>query len=103
MSPEVPVFSECSRGEEVIRALRVGTEKLIHAVSGGRERVMLFDLSTDPREMNDLSAERPEVRNALTASATDIQTQALSRRGYPEERTIDEGTKETLRALGYIQ
>ncbi len=103
LGPEVPVFSECWRGEEVIRALRVGTEKLIHVESGGRERVMLFDLSTDPREMNDLSTERPEARSALTAWATDIQAQALSRKRTPEERTIDESTKEALRALGYIQ
>jgi len=103
MGPEVPVFSECSKGAEIIRSLRVGTEKLIHAVSGGRERVMLFDLSTDPLEMNDLSAEKPEARNALAAWATDIQTLALSRRKASKERTIDEGTMETLRALGYIQ
>jgi arylsulfatase A-like enzyme len=103
LGPEVPVFSECSKGEEAIRALRVGSEKLIHALSGGRELVMLFDLSEDPREMNDLSAERPEVRKALTAWATDIQAQALNRQKTSEERTMDESTKETLRALGYIQ
>jgi arylsulfatase A-like enzyme len=101
--PAIPVFSECSKGEGIIRSLLVGSEKLIHAVSGGREHVMLFDLATDPLEANDLSAERPEARNALAAWATDIQTQALSRRKASEERTIDEGTLETLRALGYIQ
>jgi arylsulfatase A-like enzyme len=102
LGPEVEVFAECSLGEETIRALRVGDEKLIDALSGGRERVMLFDLAEDPLERNDLSAERPDERNALTARAIDIQTRALSKRRESEQKTIDEGTKETLRALGYI-
>jgi arylsulfatase A-like enzyme len=101
--PRIEVFAECSRGDEVIRALRVGDEKLIDALSGGRERVMLFDLATDPLEREDLSAERPDERNALTAWATDIQARALSKKKASEQKTIDEGTKETLRALGYIQ
>jgi arylsulfatase A-like enzyme len=103
MGPEVPVFAEYALYPEVILALRVGSEKLIHVSSRGRERVMLFDLATDPGEMNDLSAERPEARNALVAQATDIQRQAASRRRVTKKRTLDEATKETLRALGYIQ
>jgi arylsulfatase A-like enzyme len=99
-----PVFSECIKhGGEGIRALRAGSDKLIHAESRGREVVMLFDLSTDPTERFDLAAERPEVVNALRAWATDIQARARSRQRETEPKVMDEATEETLRALGYIQ
>jgi arylsulfatase A-like enzyme len=72
--------------------------KYIQSSTGKEE---LFDLSHDPTESHDRSASDPEAAAAMR-SALEAWRRSLARRGGEGEE-IDEGLKENLRSLGYIQ
>jgi arylsulfatase A-like enzyme len=80
-----------------MRAVRVGKLKLIEAP----DRVELYDLARDPRELRDLAAERPDEVKRLKAVLHELLKQ------HPP---APEGTEpasqrevEALRALGYLK
>jgi len=91
---------EASRGNLNV-AVREGSWKAIwNAASGSVE---LYDLSRDPHERRDRSAERPELAARLGALARDHAEPCLSaapRAAGPPE--LDPDTRERLRELGYI-
>ena len=63
-------------------------------------RVALFDLKHDPREQNDLSDQLPKIRDRLAARLDAYLEEA----GAGEERyKLDDGLRDQLRALGYMQ
>jgi len=86
-------------------AMRVGALKIHHYV---RENLTeLYDLSHDPGENNDLSAERPTLTAYLLQQmrlreAMSGRLRALSGQ-VSDDVEIDEATLRELRALGYIQ
>ncbi len=91
-----PVFAESPAfGVNAHSVLVEGRYKLIERLDGV---VLLYDLSTDPGETNNLAEREPE----LAATLLDV----LHRRGSAErmgrEMELDEETLEKLRALGYI-
>jgi hypothetical protein len=59
-----------------------------------RGKWMLFDLSKDPAELNDLSESEPEMRSKLE--------RALRKRFEQGVVKEDEATLERLRQLGYL-
>ena len=62
----------------------------------------MFDLSNDPGETEDLSTEMPELRNTLMSELVSINVDALAGRMETRRTRMDEGTKEALRTLGYL-
>jgi arylsulfatase A-like enzyme len=85
-------------GEQV--AVKLGKEKLIWFSSGHR---LLFDIEADPGEMNDISASSPERVEQLSRLAEEF---LAGRNEEDLESTADvefeDGVKDHLRALGYI-
>jgi len=81
-----------------LQSYQIGALKLIRDDRGAAE---LYDLSEDPRELRDLSAERPEDVARLSA---ELDAWARSR---PAARSLDEvemddATRSELEALGYL-
>jgi arylsulfatase A-like enzyme len=97
-----PVYAECFSGTEHARAIRVQDDKLILTQSRDRESIAVFDLSRDPHERHDRSSEVPHLRNALMSELIAVHEDALARKMQTRQIQMDEGTKETLRTLGYI-
>ena len=60
------LYGECTEGASATRMVHNGRHKLIYYATGNR--VQLFDLAEDPRELNDLSdsADHTEIRKDLT-------------------------------------
>jgi arylsulfatase A-like enzyme len=97
------VMAEVFHGHQFSRAFKAGDHKLIHARSAEGERFMLFDLLQDPGETLDIAAERPELLEAMSARLNGLTAEAASRRLETGKTEIEEGTREKLRALGYIR
>jgi len=77
------------------RMVRVGNLKLIEDRGTGYE---LYDLAQDPRERHNLAAERPEQVGVLAGEMRAVLTD-----GTPSATgTLDNATRERLRALGYL-
>ncbi|MCG8461069.1 MAG: sulfatase-like hydrolase/transferase [Holophagales bacterium] len=86
-----------SQGWGELRALFVDDLKYIHG-----PRPELFDLVDDPKELHDLTAERPEDRDRLKRNLQSY----LDRHAVPGLDASIEGDEETTRrlmALGYVQ
>jgi len=84
-----------------LRSLRGERWKLIH--DRETDRVELYDLAADPGEQDDLSARRPELRDALLArleAATAPTGEGAVRAEAAEALSPEEA--ERLRALGYV-
>jgi arylsulfatase A-like enzyme len=83
------------------RALRRGKYKLIYV--SDRDRYMLFDLATDPKETHDLAAEKPELHAELRGQM-ERRYQSFDPEPTDETRVdMEQEDIENLRALGYIQ
>lgn len=82
-----------------LKSLRTGTLKFIWDSDGRHE---LYDLSQDPKELQDLVQELPEQAKAMEAELHQ-RLLALESLGAPEPGAeLDETTREKLRALGYL-
>jgi len=102
-TPDRSIFAETDyEGKQ--RALWQGEWKLLVSPDGTRPNG-LFNLSTDPGELTDLSDAHPEVSRRLFQALEKQQQEAL-RLGedLPGTRQeLTEGTLEQLRSLGYVQ
>lgn len=65
------LYGECNEGSTATRMIHDGRYKLIYYAAGNR--VQLFDLETDPRELDDLASQEgyAEVRDRLTRRLID--------------------------------
>jgi len=100
---ELPVFTELYGGGMFMRALTVGSHKVVHARYGDQETVLLFDLESDPEEMTDISSVRPDVTSSLLSMLESMYAESSSGRLETRAGVMDEGTRERLRALGYVE
>jgi arylsulfatase A-like enzyme len=101
---------ESGRGEPPTAVVRKGKWKLVHYRSAdearqrGRE-IELFDLEDDPGELRNIAARHSDVVGELRA-ALDHWARSTPSFGQNEVETnlddLDEGTKEMMRALGYL-
>jgi len=88
------------------RLLRDGALKL---VATSRGDAFLYDLATDPRELRELSAERPgdlammQGRLAAAEAALELPPIDAPLAVGEEAPELDETTRESLRALGYAE
>ena len=111
----VPVFS-ASTLPSGMTAVRLGSWKLVHTplppeIPGGspwdpyfeqEESFRLFDLSGDPGETVDVSADHPERVRDMRALLQSWEAQHLwHRSGPPAQAQVDPELREMLRALGY--
>jgi arylsulfatase A-like enzyme len=100
---ELPVLAEVHRAGHHARALKVGDWKVIQTTFGDRQAVMLFDLSVDPSERDDLSDERPRLRDSMLARLRRMHEASLARKEEVRVQVFDEATRERLEALGYVE
>ena len=76
-------------------------ERAVPAVDPDGERALLFDLSTDPRELSDLSHDRSNLRHDLVRSLREFLAEHPAPFA-PEPLVLDEESREQLRTLGYL-
>lgn len=94
-----PAYDEANI-DHPMRMVRVGRDKLIWKVGASAE---LYDLETDPHELEDRSASEAEVRNRLLGNLREW-TAGLS--GPPTAQLFksrDAESLQRLRALGYVE
>ena len=87
-------------------SLRAGDWKIVRRDRRGSSSSMLFNLVTDPGEMNDLASEQLDRLQALEAALeSSIQTArgSSAAQSIPETPEVDPETERVLKALGYIQ
>jgi arylsulfatase A-like enzyme len=96
-----------ARVDRRYRSYRSGALKLVETSGGER---LLFDLAADPGEERDLAASRPEdVARLADELATWVRALGLPALGAPVAAagapppSMDDATRERLRALGYVE
>jgi len=97
------VFSEVFHGSHFARALIDGQFKIIYVRHDQNERSMVFDLSQDPDERNDLATSRPEVAEELLSRMNDLHRELVAKQKQTSVRQIDTQTMQRLKSLGYVQ
>ena len=106
METHVPHLIETFHCNFNRRAVYMGQHKLAR-IDGVQDEV--FDLDTDPGEVNNLSRRQPELTGKLVGKLDAFMAQALARRpdNWEANQTInleeDENLMNQLRALGYIE
>jgi hypothetical protein len=76
---------------------------LLDIEDGHRE---MYDLSTDPRERDDIAGRLPEDEKALEAAMLNwisVVEAGTIRAGSGEPAKLDRKTRELLKSLGYLQ
>ena len=74
--------------------------KLILRSDGSRE---LYDLGHDPGELVDLAGERPGLAASLSAELDALRDELAPAWPAPPPVSVDEQTRDGLRALGYVE
>ncbi len=97
-----PLYAETlsprlSREWGELRALLVGDHKYVHG-----PRPELYDLASDPRELRDLSAERPDLASGLRGQLEAYLAEHAVE-GLDASVAVDQETARRLQALGYLQ
>jgi arylsulfatase A-like enzyme len=88
-------------GQGVLRSVRDARYKLIYDTETRKAR--LYDLTEDPREMRDVSQERPAERKRLVAA---LEAWMAQHEPAPEpgaDTNVGRGLEERLRELGYVE
>lgn len=99
-------FAEEDLEGNSLRALRVGTWKIINANPNnprGLPERALFDLAEDPAEMVNLAKRDAGRWEALRGRMDHTVGEALKAAVTGEKVKVDEATRERLRALGYVE
>jgi arylsulfatase len=96
------VFSEAVKAGDEQKAVQYGKWKLIAIPETGRR--MLFDLSKDPEEQDDVSGRYPDGVGALEELLDQqlAENEMLSRDVTPSTRKLRDDQIERLRSLGYL-
>jgi len=97
---ESPVFSETSRGAS-LRSVVLGDFKLIE--DGASGKIELYDVVSDPRELEDIAARHPERVSRMRSMLSEWFVRTQKRIPPPERVDVSDGERERLRALGYVE
>jgi arylsulfatase A-like enzyme len=101
--PEAPALSELLSGRRNVRAVRLGTTKLIRLYKG---KSVVYDLAKDPRELDPAplrSRDQDPLRDALRAEFERARTFAEANRSRAAEKAqVDDEITRRLEALGYV-
>ncbi|MBM3317226.1 MAG: sulfatase [Candidatus Eisenbacteria bacterium] len=100
--PPRPAYCEVDHGGHFAHALRRDAEKVMFCQRGTERRLLLYDLLADPGERDDLAPREPERARLAEARLNEFQA-GIGRPAGRVEVTIDEATRERLRALGYVR
>jgi choline-sulfatase len=84
-------------GWSELTAVRDGRYKFIAA-----PRRELYDITADPGETKDLSAENPRMADALERALRDFAARTATRAVSQQPQAMDPETEQRLRALGYV-
>ena len=95
------IFSEVSHGGHSAKCIRTKNFKAIKIRFGRKMKHLLFNLVSDPYEMNNIYDEEVQIGTKLFKMIDLIVSQA--ERFKPQHTIIDERMKEQLRSLGYIK
>ncbi len=97
------VAEQGSRAHALCKTLIEWPYKLMLTRDRGGDGYALFDLATDPGELQDLSESRPEELSRLRRRLWELfdGNQALGRAELSRPATLDEMTRRDLRSLGY--
>jgi arylsulfatase A-like enzyme len=90
-------------GEFFDRDLYSIVESPFKLIRSSRDDVELFDLSNDPEELNNLKSSNPEVARHLDAQLSALLEERPPLYPEPENLELSEETRESLRAMGYIE
>ncbi|TKJ41613.1 hypothetical protein CEE37_03340 [candidate division LCP-89 bacterium B3_LCP] len=102
----IDAFAECDHGGNSIRMLRVGPWKYIKTDPESRRKrppEQLFNLDSDPFELNNLFDSEPEKATEMKFLLQAKYQQILASRESGSAVELDPATQERLRALGYTQ
>jgi len=91
-----------NRKENFIRAIRNHKNKLILSDIRGKVELSLFDLVLDPEEKVNIADRERKKKDYLLQQLIKFINN-LPQYSYAEQLTIDDETKERLKALGYIK
>jgi arylsulfatase A-like enzyme len=104
-APAVPVYSQVgNRDDELRESVSLGGLRLLRTTIDGEERLELFDWRTDPGELVDLAAGRPDDVRRLAGLLDDRRAAAERIRAeHPpgEERPATEEEEREIEGLGY--
>jgi arylsulfatase A-like enzyme len=103
--PDPPrvVMSEVTHGGHFARSLLVGSEKVIFSQQGLEKHLALYDLEADPGETENLAEVWKNRTQELLARLDEFHAISSGKAGSGHTVTIDDETREKLKALGYIQ
>jgi arylsulfatase A-like enzyme len=90
----------------VVHSLRTQMWKLIQANPNnprGLPPLALYHLAEDPLEMDNLAAERRDLVELMHPRLEEQLALALGQSVSPQQREIDEATRERLKSLGYTE
>jgi arylsulfatase A-like enzyme len=96
-------ISEISHGGHGAASIRTASHALIDAKKGLHRRVLLFDLSSDPLERNDVSESNTALRDDLLQRLDEVLNASAEKARKPSDAKVDDGTMERLKALGYMR
>ncbi|UCD57665.1 MAG: sulfatase-like hydrolase/transferase [Candidatus Hydrogenedentota bacterium] len=83
------------------KSIRSGKHKLIFNPDSGHTE--LYDISTDPRETVNLAEAEPKLRDTLLSQLkSELERSSLLYAIEPEFPVLDEETRKSLKALGYL-
>jgi choline-sulfatase len=91
------MMTELGFGMAPLYAVRIGNERFVRA-----PRPELYDISVDPRELDDLAAARMDRVTVLDKALGEILAASEAMAPPAEASPLDGETEEMLRALGYI-
>mgnify|MGYP000060268771 CR=1 FL=1 len=98
------ILAEVNREGHILRAIRVGSYKLILANPGnprGLPVLGLFDLQNDPGERHNLAETEPDRLATLRAELDRLLALAEAQAVTSQSRQLDAATRDRLRQLGY--
>jgi arylsulfatase A-like enzyme len=88
---------------EKVISLRTNKWKFIYLALDGKERVELYDLENDRRELRNLADQKPQMVARFKQQLFDSK-RSLEEFRFPSKRIeLDEQAKQRLRSLGYLK